>query len=105
MQTAFQKPRSGVKRGGSVWTLSCKVHNYILEKRLSTLILDTLEFSQNSFRSQGLSNGRRPYGYATSDINLAICEDGKTDAIVAYTSVGFCVAVRLLKGNARSLKV
>ena len=30
------------------------------EKRLSALILDVSEFSQNSFRCQGLSNGRCP---------------------------------------------
>ncbi|MDE6559909.1 MAG: hypothetical protein K2K75_00860 [Muribaculaceae bacterium] len=47
-----------------------------------------------SYSCQGLSNGRRPYGYATSVISFAIREDGRLDAIVAYTGVGFCVAVR-----------
>ena len=50
LQTVL-KPRSRAE-GREAW------HN---EKRLSALILDVSEFSQNSYWSQGLSNGRCPW--------------------------------------------
>ena len=97
LQTVSQKPRSGV-----MWAV-CSEHNKHNKKRLSALILDFPEFSQNSFRCQGLSNGRCPWicnillsaGYF--ERNIAGCFD------CIYRRGLLRVAVRHLKGNARSL--
>ena len=94
VQAASQKPGQG-QVGGSA---------DIIRKRLSALILDVSEFSQNSFRCQGLSNGRCPRICNFSCFRQCISREIWLDALIAYTSVGFCVAVRHLKGNARSLE-
>ena len=93
VQTASQKPGQG-QAGGSA---------DIIRKRLSALILDVSEFSQNSFRCQGLSNGRCPRICNFSCFRQCISREIWPDALIAYTSVGFCVAVQLRLGNARSL--
>lgn len=93
-QTASQKPGQG-QAGGSA---------DIIRKRLSALILDVSEFSQNSFRCQGLSNGRCPRICNFSCFRQCLSREIWPDAMIAYTSVGFCVAVQHLKGNARSLE-
>lgn len=52
------EPRSGVRVAG------CE---YNIRKRLSALVLDGWEFSQNSYQGQGCSNGRCPWY-----VNLAL---------------------------------
>ena len=97
-QTASQKPRSGVKAGGTVSMPLLSASNELyFWKRLSALILGHWEFSQNSYLWQGLSNGRCPWicnfvlvSFVGTHGSCIRYWRGIT--MITYTGVGFCVA-------------